>query len=208
MPSIAYLCVVGQLLSVGCTDVRTTRVASEQTPSDFSVDVTILTGSAAKDLPQAHARQGKFTLLCDGSLHSDYGDSLSFLTRPAITRWLYQSQVDDVWRLSGQEGWLDPSKSSVDVWPGSIKPSRDEIVYILWFHADTSDWWFVRRFGMNEIPDPHAVALVRSLCDLAWATDRGPDRNLPHRYDFGPNPYEGFEKAPPFSFQSSSKNAR
>lgn len=188
----------------GCSDVRTARVESLQTPVDLSIDVTILTGSAAKDLPQAHTRQGKFTLLADGSLRSDYGDSLNFLTRPAPTRWLYRSQVDGLWNLAGKEGWLDTSTSSIDVWPGLVRPAKDEIVYILFFHADGTDWWFVRRFRTSDIPDPHAVAFIRSLCDLAWATDRSPDKNLPHRYDFGPDPYEGFTKAPPFSFAKST----
>ena len=184
----------------GCTDVRTTHIDTATCPDDFSVDVTILTGSRAKDLPQAHARQGKLTLLADGSLHSDSGDSLSFATRPAVTRWLYQRQVEGVWTLAGELGWLDPSTANIDLWPGSVRPTPDEIVYILFFHGDGTDWWYVRRFKTSEIPDPRAVQFVRSLCDLAWATDRGQDRNLPHRYDFGPNPYEGFAKAPPFSF--------
>lgn len=193
--------VVGAAISCafgGCTDVRTTHVDSPTTPHDFSVDITILTGIGAKDLPQAHLRQGKFTILADGRLHSDYGDSLNFMTRPAPTRWLYQDQLDGLWNLSRQEGWLDTAVASIDVWPGSVRAAKGEIVYILFFHADGTDWWFVRRFTTTEIPDPHAVALVRRVCALAWSTDRSPDRNEPHRYDFGPNPYEGFTKAPPF----------
>lgn len=206
--SLGTLATMGPLVVVGCTDVRTAKIQTAPTPADLSIDVTILTGSAAKDLPQAHARQGKFTLLSDGSLHSDYGDSLTFLTRPATTRWLYQRQVDGLWHLAVDAGWIDPAKSSVDVWPGSVQPAHDEVVYILFFHAEGTDWWFVRRFKTSDIPDPQAVALVRSLCDLAWATDRGPDRNLPHRYDFGPNPYDGFEKAPPFSSPPATSAAQ
>ncbi len=197
------LCATLACLIVGCTDVRSARVESPKTPRDFSVDVTILTGSGAKDLPQAHLRQGKFTVLADGSLHSDYGESLDFSTRPLPSRWLYRSQMDGFWKLVCEEGWADPSTSSIDIWPGSVRPARDEVVYILCFHADGTDWWYVRRFTTTELPDPHAVALVRSLCDLAWSTDRAADRNLPHRYDFGPNPYDGFTKAPPFSFAKS-----
>ncbi|MFZ4642863.1 MAG: hypothetical protein ACOYMU_05890 [Phycisphaerales bacterium] len=189
---------------LGCTDVRTTRVDLSKTPEDLSVDITILTGISAKDLPQAHLRQGKFTVLSDGSLRSDYGDSLNFLTRPAPTRWLYQSQLDGLWKMAGDEGWLETSASTIDVWPGSLRPAKKEIIYILFFHANGMDWWFVRRFQTSDIPDPHAVAFVRSLCALAWSTDRSPDRNLPHRYDFGPNPYEGFTKAPPWSFANST----
>ncbi|MDA0214457.1 MAG: hypothetical protein O2875_03750 [Planctomycetota bacterium] len=189
---------------LGCTDVRTMRVDSPKTPEDFSVDVTILTGIAAKDLPQAHLRQGKFTVLADGSLCSDYGDSLNFLTRPAPTRWLYRNQVDELWKLAADEGWLETSASSIDVWPGSLRPAKNEIVYIIFFHADGVDWWFVRRFQTSDIPDPKAVAFIRSLCALAWSSDRSPDRNLPRRYDFGPNPYEGFTKAPPWSFATST----
>lgn len=192
------------LLSVGCSDVRTLRVDTPDAPADFSIDVTILTGSGAKDLPQAHTRQGKFTILSDGSLHSDYGDSLSFQTRPAITRWLYQGQIDAIWKLAGQEGWLDTSTSNIDVWPGDVRASRNEIVYLIQFHAHSADWWFVRRFQPTQMPDPKAVSLVRAICDLAWSTDRGPDRSLPHRYDFGPDPYVGFTKAPPFAFPKPS----
>lgn len=187
------------LLSVAaCSDIRSAQVSPGAAPNDAAVDVTILTGAGAKDLPQAHLRQGKFTMLSDGSLRSDYGDSLTFLTRPAPTRWLTRHQVDGVWSLARSEGWLDPAKSSIDEWPGAIVPTKDEVVYILFFHGDGTDWWFVRRFRVTDVPDPQAVALVRCMCGLAWATDRGADRNLPHRYDFGPDPYAGFEKAPPY----------
>ena len=195
------------LILAGCTDIRETRVDSAAPPADFAVDVTILTGSGVKDLAMAHARQGKFTLLADGSLHADYGDSLDFETRPALTRWLYEQQVDGVWQLAQREGWLDPSASNPDNWPGSVSAGVDEVVYLLWFHADGTDWWFVRRSKASEIPDPHAVALVRGLAELAWATDRSPDRHLPHRYDFGPNPYAGFTKAPPYSPPKSAPSA-
>ena len=184
----------------GCTDIRTTSIDLATCPSDFSVDVTILTGSGAKDLPQAHTRQGKLTLLADGSLHSDSGDSLSFSTRSAVTRWLSQGQIDEVWTLAAKLGWLDPSTASIDLWPGTVRPTQDEIVYILFFHGDGTDWWFTRRCKVTEVPDSRAVEFVRTMCNLAWETDRGADRDLPRRYDFGPNPYEGFTKAPPFSF--------
>lgn len=192
-------------LTIGCTDVRATRIDTAHCPDDFSVDVTILTGTRAKDLPQAHARQGKLTLLADGSLHSDSGDSLNFATRPAATRWLYQRQIDGLWALAGELGWLDPSTANIELWPGGVRPDLDEIVYIIFLHGEGTDWWFVRRFKTSEIPDPKAVQFVRSMCDLAWMTDRGADRNLPHRYDFGPNPYEGFAQAPPFSFDEPKR---
>ncbi len=198
--SVLLLSTASLVVNLGCTDVRTLVVTAPKPPADFSVDVTILTGSAAKDLDQIHRRQGKLTVLADGSLHSDFGNSLGFTTRPLPTRWLYQQQLDGLWRLAGDEGWLNPAQSSADVWPGSIRPLQDEIVYILFFHAEGNDWWFVRRTKVADAQDPHAVVLVRSLCDLAWGSDRSADRHLPHRYDFGPNPYEGFAKAPPFSW--------
>jgi len=193
-----WLAIAAALCFGACSDIRTTQITTTEVPDDAAIDVTILTGSGVKDLPQAHLRQGKFTMLSDGSLHSDYGDSLSFLTRPAITRWLYREQVDGVWSLARETGWIDPSQSTVDEWPSSIVPAKDEIIYILFFHAQGTDWWFVRRFKVTEVPDANAVTLVRSLCSLAWATDRSADRNLPQRYDFGPDPYAGFDKAPPF----------
>ncbi|MSR28845.1 MAG: hypothetical protein EXS03_04615 [Phycisphaerales bacterium] len=202
------VCVALAASAASCTDIRETRIDGERPPADFAVDVTILTGVAAKDLPSAHTRQGKLSLLADGSLHADFGDSLSFSTRPAPTRWLYEEQVESLWSLAQREGWLDPAQSTPSIWPGSVKAARDEIVYLLWFHADGTDWWFVRRFRTNEIPDPHAVALVRSMCELAWATDRAPDRNLPHRYDFGPNPYAGFAKALPYRRNAPAEAAK
>ncbi|MBM4009483.1 MAG: hypothetical protein FJ285_07815 [Planctomycetes bacterium] len=191
--------VIAAVLCLGaCSDIRTTQIKTVDVPDDAAIDVTILTGQGVKDLPQAHLRQGKFTMLSDGSLHSDYGDSLTFLTRPAITRWLYRDQVNGVWSLACETGWISPSQSTVDEWPSSVVPAPDEIVYILFFHAEGTDWWFVRRFKATEVPDANAVTLVRSLCSLAWATDRSADRNLPQRYDFGPDPYAGFDKAPPY----------
>ncbi len=190
---------VASLTVAGCADIRETKITPTGAPTDFAIDVTILTGSAAKGLSAAHARQGKLTLLADGSLHADSGESLDFDTRSAPTRWLYREQVEGVWQMARREGWLDPAASDPDVWPGMVVPKRDELVYLLWFHADGTDWWFVRRCKVAEPPDPHAVALVRGLCELAWEADRGPDRTLPHRYDFGPDPYAGFTKAPPYT---------
>jgi len=189
----------------GCADIREARVAASSAPPDFAVDVTILTGSAAKGLPAAHTRQGKLTLLADGSLHADSGDSIDFESRTATARSLYREQVEGVWQLASREGWIDPASSDPDVWPGTVMPRRDEIVYLLWFHADGTDWWFVRRCKVTEVPDARVVALVRGLCELAWQSDLTADRNLPHRYDFGPNPYAGFAKAPPYTRPATTR---
>lgn len=183
----------------GCTDVRQSVVDAPVPPRDFAVDVTVLTGRAAKDLPQAHLRQGKYTLLADGSLHADAGDGLDFDTRAARARWLYARQVEDVWGLARECGYLDPSASSIDVWPQMVRPGPDEIVFIIWLRADDVDWWYVRRCRVNSAPDPSEVRFVRAMCSLAWATDVPPDRVLPQRYDFGPDPYAGFPPEPPFT---------
>lgn len=180
-----------------CSDVRQLKVDAPAPPPDFAVDVTVLTGRSAKDLPQAHLRQGKYTLLADGSLHADTGDSLDFDTRPARTRWLYQTQVDRLWDLARQCGYLDPAMSSVDVWPQLVRPAPDEIVFVIWIRADHADWWYVRRCRTAGVPDAPAARFVRAMCGLAWITDVPPDRVLPQRYDFGPDPYVGFEPEPP-----------
>jgi hypothetical protein len=180
-----------------CTDVRALKVDAPVPPPDFAVDVTVLTGRSAKDLPQAHLRQGKYTLLADGSLHSDIGDSLDFDIRPARTRWLYQAQVERVWDLARQCGYLDPSESSVDVWPQLVRPAPDEIIFVIWVRAGSADWWYVRRCRTSGVPDASAARFVRAMCGLAWVTDVPADRVLPQRYDFGPDPYAGFEPEPP-----------
>ena len=180
-----------------CADVRQLKVDAPEPPADFAVDVTVLTGRLAKDLPQAHLRQGKYTLLADGSLHADTGDSLDFDTRPARTRWLYRRQVESVWDLARECGYLDPSGSSLDVWPQLVTPAPDEIVFLVWVRAEDADWWYVRRCRTSGVPDPSAARFVRAMCGLAWVTDVPPDRVLPQRYDFGPDPYAGFEPEPP-----------
>ncbi len=195
--SLAIL--VAAALGAGCTDVRQLSVEAPEPPPDFAVDVTVLTGRAAKDLPQAHLRQGKYTLMADGSLHADTGDTLDFDTRPARTRWLYHAQVDAVWALARECGYLEPASSSLDVWPQLVQPAPDEIVYLIWIRADQSDWWYVRRCRTSGIPDAPASRFVRAMCGLAWITDVPPDRVLPQRYDFGPDPYAGFEPEPPLT---------
>lgn len=184
-------------LGAACTDVRQLAVDAPTPPADFAVDVTVLTGRSAKDLPQAHLRQGKYTLLADGSLHADTGDTLDFDTRPARTRWLYHTQVESVWNLARECGYLDPASSSVDVWPQLVKPAPDEIVMLIWVRADQADWWYVRRCRTSGVPDAQVTRFVRAMCGLAWITDVPPDRILPQRYDFGPDPYAGFEPEPP-----------
>ena len=193
--SLAALLVAA--LSAACTDVRQMKVDAPEPPADFAVDVTVLTGRLAKDLPQAHLRQGKYTLLADGSLHADTGDSLDFDTRPARTRWLYRSQVEGVWDLARECGYLDPASSSLDAWPQLVTPAPDEIVFMVWVRADEADWWYVRRCRTSGVPDPQIARFVRAMCGLAWVTDVPPDRVLPQRYDFGPDPYAGFEPEPP-----------
>lgn len=183
--------------AAACTDVRQLKVDASEPPADFAVDVTVLTGRSAKDLPQAHLRQGKYTLLADGSLHADAGDSLDFDTRPARTRWLYHAQVEGVWDLARECGYLDPSSSSLEVWPQLVAPAADEIVFLIWIRADEADWWYVRRCRTTGVPDPQVARFVRAMCGLAWITDVPPDRVLPQRYDFGPDPYAGFEPEPP-----------
>lgn len=184
-------------IGAACTDVRQLKVDASEPPPDFAVDVTVLTGRAAKDLPQAHLRQGKYTLLADGSLHADTGDTLDFDTRPARTRWLYHAQVESVWNLARECGYLNPASSSLDVWPQLVRPAADEIVFLIWVRADEADWWYVRRCRTAGVPDADVARFVRAMCGLAWITDVPPDRVLPQRYDFGPDPYAGFEPEPP-----------
>jgi hypothetical protein len=194
----AFLAIVlAAALCVACSDVRALKVDAAETPTDFAVDVTVLTGRSAKDLPQAHLRQGKYTLLADGSLHADTGDTLDFDTRPARTRWLYRAQMEGLWGLARECGYLDPSSSSLEAWPQLVRPAPDEIVFLIWIRADSSDWWYVRRCRTNGVPDAQATRFVRAMCGLAWITDVPPDRVLPQRYDFGPDPYAGFEPEPP-----------
>jgi hypothetical protein len=184
-------------LVAGCADVRQLRIDAAEPPPDFAVDVTVLTGRAAKDLPQAHLRQGKYTLLADGSLHADTGDTLDFDTRPARTRWLYHAQVERVWNLARECGYLEPAESSLEVWPQLVKPAPDEVVFLVWIRASEADWWYVRRCRTSGVPDAQVTRFVRAMCGLAWITDVPADRVLPQRYDFGPDPYAGFEPEPP-----------
>lgn len=193
--SVAGLLMVA--LVAGCADVRQLRIDAAEPPPDFAVDVTVLTGRAAKDLPQAHLRQGKYTLLADGSLHADTGDTLDFDTRPARTRWLYHAQVERVWNLARECGYLEPAESSLEVWPQLVKPAPDEVVFLVWIRASEADWWYVRRCRTSGVPDAQVTRFVRAMCGLAWITDVPPDRVLPQRYDFGPDPYAGFEPEPP-----------
>lgn len=167
-------------------------LAEGTVPPDFSLDVTVLLGPGAPDLPSVQDRAAKYVVLPDGSLHCDASPFIDISTRPGRTRWLYQEQVQSLWALCGQLGFLDASDANGPPNPDLLRAARGERLAILTIRARGETWTFVRRAPGNDPLDPAAARVIRSLAILGWVPDLRPDELLPERYDFGPDPYAAY----------------
>lgn len=174
--------------------VEAPALAEGSVPPDFSVDVTVLLGQGAPDLPSVQDRQSKYVLLADGSLHCDASPFIDVSTRPGRTRWLYQEQVQSVWSLCGQLGFLNAADANGPANPDMLRAARGERLAIVTLRASGRTWTFVRRAPGSDPLDPAAAQVIRSLAILGWIPDLRPEELLPERYDFGPDPYAAYRE--------------
>ena len=165
-------------------------------PMDFSMDVTVLTGAGVRDRPEAHLRQSRYVLQADGSLLYGADNTRGSDSFPALARRLNRRQVAEIWSLAHRIGFADADQglgpSNFDL----IEPQPEEIVYLVMLTGSKRRWGFIRHSADIEHPDPASVELVRTLAQLAWATDIPGSRAvmMPYRYDFGPDPYARYRE--------------
>ena len=169
-------------------------LADGRFPSDFAIDVTVLLGPGAPELLAVQDRQAKYILLPDGSLHADASPFVGMGTRPGRTRWLYEDQVQFLWSLCGQVGFLDAAAANGPPNPDMLRAGRDERMAVITLRAGRRTWTFVRRSTDNQPLDPAAARVVRALAVLAWIPDFRADDVVPERYDYGPDPYAAYRE--------------
>jgi hypothetical protein len=162
------------------------------TPSTMTFDVTILKGEKAPLRTEAWLQPGKMIVFADGMMLADFGPSVNTRVRPGAARVLYQQQVRALWDAARSLGFADPASTDFQQNPYLVEAQPNEIVYIMTFAANEDQWTFVRRFDGAAEPDPASAQWVKVLAQAAFAQDIPADRDLPVRYDFGPDPYAWF----------------
>lgn len=164
------------------------------TPTDFSLDVTVLVGRGMPDTLRVEERNSRYVVLPDGSLLADAAPGLTQASRPGRARWLYQQQISELWNLCGQTGFTDTTLANGPANPDMLTAARGERVTILVLHAEGRRWSFVRRSLGTESTDPAAARIVRTLAALAWIPDFTLRDVAPERYDYGPDPYAVYRR--------------
>ncbi len=157
-------------------------------PSDFSLDVTVLT---AEPHVLAHLRTSRFVVFPDGSLHHGDDPDWGPNTLPPLTRKLDRRQVANVWSYLVRMGMGSADRADPVVNFQLLRKPDAGSAYMVAITGRGDYWNFVRYIGAADEPDPAFVELIRLLAELAWATDR-PDAEAvpaPRRYDLGPDPY-------------------
>lgn len=212
------LSMAGAIAVTGCGAPQ--RVSADPlgaAPTDFALEVTILTPAPATTQPtstapataptaapatmpaEAHLRQSRYVLFSDGSLHqgedSDHSKGAEWL--PPITRVLSRRQIAEVWSLAQQLGFNDPKNAgnSAINFRTVPPPSEGAVVYLMAFRG-WGQWWTFTRNSPMDHPDPAMTEMVRALAQLAWASDMPATEPhvVPRRYDFGADPYERYRQ--------------
>lgn len=181
----------------GCAQEQRTSVDPlGVAPTDFALEMTILTGPSAPTSSEAHLRQSRYVLFADGSLYqgddADRAKGADWL--PPLTRVLTRRQQADLWSLAQQLGFTDPANAHGGAVNFKlVSPPADGVAHLAAFSGWGERWTFVRPGELAD-PDPAMTQLARELARLAWASDQPPAviSVEPKRYDFGPDPYARF----------------
>ncbi len=182
------------LAAAGCRSAVPERATGAS--DAFILDATVLTGERASEQLRVEERQGRFVLMPDGALLAEISPEMGFDVRPGRARVLNESQVGELRSLLDQLGFLDISTANGRGNPGAVAAAPDEVVHILWLSDQGKEWWFVRRFNADGIPDAASTRVLRTLAALGWMADRPADAFLPRRFDFGPDPYARYRTQP------------
>ena len=160
-------------------------------PSDFSLDITVVT---TKPHTLAHMRSSRFVVFPDGALH--HGDEPGWgpNTLPPRTRTLSREQITVIWNRLDQMGMATPMRADETVNLQLVPAPENGSVYMIAIQADGDYWNFIRYITEDENSDPAFTKLIRLLAGYAWATDQPNVVGFeePIRYDLGGNPYERY----------------
>lgn len=190
------LVLLGACFALGaCAAQRTAAVDPiGDVPDDFSIDLTVLvqpTDEDALTVRAAHLKQSRIVLLPDGSLHYGADPDRGADWLPGLTRRLSRQQIAHVWALLRQLGLTDVEQADPMVNFNLIEVRPGDVAYLAALTAESERWAFLRVSPISGEPDAAMVMLVRTLAQLAWATDieQVDDDTPARRYDFGPDPY-------------------
>jgi hypothetical protein len=195
---IALLSLTFLAALVGCAQKQ--RVSADPlgaAPTDFAIELTILTGPQTFTMNEAHLRQSRYVMFADGSLY--HGDDVDRLKGadwlPPLTRVLSRRQVAEVWSLAQQLGLTNPANPTGEVNFKLVQPTPDGVMYLTALTGWGERWTFTRPSSYDQ-PDPAMTQMARMLAQLAWASDQPPSSAMvmPKRYDFGPDPYARFRR--------------
>ena len=173
-------------------------------PDDFSVDITIL---AAEEGHEAEARNARYVLFPDGTLHYANLPGRGPNTLPPIVRRLNRRQVDELWNRARQLGLTDTSSADEVSNFRKVWSPWEGRVYLFAFTGDGDYWNYTRKVEPGEQLDPALRAFLRNIAALAWADDH-PEAEIvfdPKRYDYGPDPYATY-RANKAALESSSES--
>jgi hypothetical protein len=172
-----------------CTTAPQVKDPLAIAPSDFSLDVTVVT---AEPHTLAHMRSSRFVVFPNGALHHGDEDGWGPNTLPARTRLLTRKQVASIWELLEQTGMSTSENADKTVNFQLLQKPESGSVYMIAINSEGKYWNYVRYIEDDQPADPAFKFLIRLLAEYAWATDEG-DRvgyEEPIRYDLGGNPYE------------------
>jgi hypothetical protein len=207
---ILRLCMIGMIAiaAAGCaaTGGGTIEGAAGGAPTDFTLDVSVLTGADVSPRAEAHLRQSRIVVFADGSLHYGTGEALDANDLPGVTRLLDRRQMADVWRMVQEAGLGEPASGAGAVNMEMLEAGSNEIVYAATIAAHDERWIVVERFKAGQdvegggaggvVPPAELMRLIRQMARLAWATDEEEAEVVvsPRRYDFGPDPYSQYRE--------------
>lgn len=173
-------------------------------PDDFSIDLTILTGSPRLIDPrvppppprEVHHRPSRYIVLADGSLHYGADERRGADWRPGFARRLDRQQMSDLWLLLRQSGLAAPAAGEPPRNNALIEADRDELVYLLTVKRGGERWMVHREIPMDGDLEIPLTTLIQRLAELAWVDPEREERPLivPERYDFGPDPYARYRQ--------------
>ncbi len=158
-------------------------------PSDFSLDVTVVT---TEPHTLAHMRSSRYAVFPNGALHHGDEEGWGPNTLPARTRLLTRKQTASIWMLLEQMGMSTPENADKTVNFQLLQRPENGSVYMIAINGNGKYWNYVRYIKNDQPADPAFTLLIRLLATYAWATDQ-PGREgyeEPIRYDLGGNPYK------------------
>lgn len=195
--AVLLLCCLGLLLT-GCAASRPEMPAGAS-PSDFSLDVAVLTQPADRSLEDD---SGSYRVEPDGSFWyrpplRDGPDGASEEPRDRLVRVLTMNEMAAVWDIVNQLG-LDESAAEEAM--GNlelVRPQPGERIYLAKIAAEGQHWAFARTLGGRGRDAQTPLAdLAAVLADLSMEAREPGARTIgiPVRYDLGPDPYARYRR--------------